>query len=166
MKGDRRYAPSGCFETFPFPLTNDYSKQLIEEVGDEYLTKSTEMLSRFQIGLTDLYNLFHTREESIHLNSTFKKKTLSDYFLKQFSAFRQIAIALDVAVFEAYGLILPKGTEPAAFLLHDFYNTDESNASGVVRFTIHPKVMKFVLDALLQLDHSRWQKEYASIWLY
>ncbi len=59
MKGDLRYTPSDCFETFPFP--NDL--QSLNDIGKRYdQQRQSIMLSR-QEGLTKTYNRFHDPQE-------------------------------------------------------------------------------------------------------
>jgi hypothetical protein len=50
-----RYTPSRCFETFPFPISN----QELEAVGEEYREFRRSLMSIHQEGLTRLYSRFH-----------------------------------------------------------------------------------------------------------
>ena len=50
------YTPSDCFETFPFPDGNGG----LVEVGQRYLTHRAEVMERHNIGLTAIFNLFHS----------------------------------------------------------------------------------------------------------
>lgn len=59
MKGDSRYTPTDCFETFPFFQTNDKLKTLGESY---YQIRRDSMLSRSE-GLTAYYDRFHDRGE-------------------------------------------------------------------------------------------------------
>lgn len=60
LKGDARYIPRDCFQTFPFP--DDMSR--LEGIGERYHeTRRGIMLNR-QEGLTDTYNRFHDPDES------------------------------------------------------------------------------------------------------
>jgi hypothetical protein len=60
MKGDLRYTPSDCFETFPFPI----NLPSLEEIGQRYYEhRQTIMLTR-QEGLTKTYNRFHNPQET------------------------------------------------------------------------------------------------------
>src|SRR5690606_16001459 len=60
MKGDLRYTPSDCFETFPQPT---HTPRMTEtgELLDSF--RRPLMLSR-QLGLTKLYNLVHDPDYS------------------------------------------------------------------------------------------------------
>ena len=63
LKGDLRYAPSDCFETFPFPAclrehsTADTSA--LESIGRQYYEHRQALMIDMQLGLTKTYNLFH-----------------------------------------------------------------------------------------------------------
>ncbi len=58
MKGDARYAPERCYESFPFP---EHSEQL-DEVGETYYGVREDIIRARQRGLTKIYN--HVRDES------------------------------------------------------------------------------------------------------
>ena len=72
MKGDLRYTPTDCFETFPFPK----NLQSLDDIGEHYHQhRQSIMLSR-QEGLTKTYNRFHdpheTAEDIVHLRELHK----------------------------------------------------------------------------------------------
>jgi hypothetical protein len=59
MKTDLRYAPSDCFETFPFP-----SKMgSLDSIGERYYTNRQSIMLTRQEGLTKTYNRFHAPQE-------------------------------------------------------------------------------------------------------
>ena len=58
MKDDLRYAPSDCFETFPFPQGYEDSAAL-EEIGQRYLTHRAGLMEMTEKGMTKTYNDFH-----------------------------------------------------------------------------------------------------------
>ncbi len=74
MKDDLRYAPSDCFETFPFPtalldsaatdLTHESTRQNLETIGDRYHQFSAELMVANNEGLTSTYNRFHDPAET------------------------------------------------------------------------------------------------------
>jgi len=83
MKGDLRYTPTDCFETFPFPSTIES----LENVGQRYHDhRQQTMLSR-QEGLTKIYHRFHA--------STEKSMDIQQL--------REMQIELDQHVITAYG---------------------------------------------------------------
>lgn len=59
MKGDLRYTPSDCFETFPFPA----NLQCLDAIGECYYTHRQSIMLTWQEGLTKTYNRFHDRQE-------------------------------------------------------------------------------------------------------
>lgn len=83
MKGDLRYTPSDCFETFPQPT---HTPRMTEtgELLDSF--RRPLMLSR-QLGLTKLYNLVHD----------------PDYSDADIDRLRETHVEIDEAVKEAYG---------------------------------------------------------------
>jgi hypothetical protein len=83
MKGDLRYTPSDCFDTFPFPESVDG----LDAIGEHYYThRQSIMLSRRE-GLTKTYNRFHNPEE-----------TAGDIV-----RLRELHVEMDRAVAAAYG---------------------------------------------------------------
>jgi hypothetical protein len=50
-----QYAPTDCFETFPFPLNTDS----LEDIGERYYTHRQSIMLTRQEGLTQTYNRFH-----------------------------------------------------------------------------------------------------------
>jgi hypothetical protein len=59
LKGDQRYTPTDCFETFPFPLNMDS----LEDIGERYYTHRQAIMLTRQEGLTKTYNRFHNPQE-------------------------------------------------------------------------------------------------------
>jgi hypothetical protein len=53
-----RYAPSDCFETFPFPQGYEDNAAL-EEIGQRYLTHRAGLMEMTDKGMTKTYNDFH-----------------------------------------------------------------------------------------------------------
>jgi len=60
MKDDPVYTPTDCFETFPFPRSDQWDR--LNEVGEQYHTLRTTVMERHDVGLTTLYNWFHDPE--------------------------------------------------------------------------------------------------------
>jgi methylase of polypeptide subunit release factors len=63
LKEDLRYSPSECFDTFPFPqgLWQTANPNL-STLGERYHEQRRALMKSLWLGLTDIYNLFHTRE--------------------------------------------------------------------------------------------------------
>ena len=85
-KDDFVYAPSDCFETFPFPKNWETHVDL-EAAGKEYYEFRAALMVRNNEGLTKTYNRFHDREES-------------DI---EITKLRELHAAMDRAVLDAYG---------------------------------------------------------------
>lgn len=62
MKDDLRYAPSDCFETFPFPEGYE-GDQMLEQVGQIYHDHRAELMVEADEGMTKIYNRFHQPDE-------------------------------------------------------------------------------------------------------
>lgn len=63
MKDDLRYAPSDCFETFPFPKAFD-SEPALESAGQAYHDFRAELMVARDEGMTKTYNRFHDANET------------------------------------------------------------------------------------------------------
>lgn len=83
FRGDLRYTPVTCFETFPFPGTNNS----FNVVGKHYYEYRQSIMQSTQKGLTATYNRFHDPNENHE-----EIKTLRD-----------LHIAMDNAVAKSYG---------------------------------------------------------------
>jgi len=83
MKGDLRYTPTDCFETFPFPE----STAGLDAIGQAYYEHRQAIMQARQEGLTKTYNRFHNPAE-----------TAADI-----ARLRELHMAMDQAVAAAYG---------------------------------------------------------------
>jgi hypothetical protein len=81
MKDDPVYTPSDCFETFPFPEGFEANTAL-EVAGLEYYEFRAALMQDLWLGLTEIYNLFHSpdNETLARLESLYRKRaTMSDW---------------------------------------------------------------------------------------
>jgi hypothetical protein len=62
MKDDLRYAPSDCFETFPFPPGYG-TDEVLEAVGQNYHSHRAALMIAADEGMTKTYNRFHKSDE-------------------------------------------------------------------------------------------------------
>lgn len=62
MKDDLRYAPSDCFETFPFPPGHE-AHAALEAAGQIYHDHRAALMVAADEGMTKTYNRFHNSEE-------------------------------------------------------------------------------------------------------
>jgi len=86
MKDDLRYAPSDCFDTFPFPFGFE-TLPTLEVTGSTYHNHRAVLMVARNEGMTKTYNRFHDSNE----NSG------------DIQQLRELHAAMDRAVLEAYG---------------------------------------------------------------
>ncbi len=154
-----RYAPSRCFETFPFPQNTNFKSKL-ETIGLIYHEHRKQLMFGMQLGLTKTYNLFHSnaivakQENVLDKQVVFLKKHLErtstnfiyDEALQNIIKLRELHVQIDEAVLEAY-----EWTDIQ--LRHDFYEVDYLPENDRIRYTIHPEARKEILKRLLALNH-------------
>jgi hypothetical protein len=171
-----RYSPSDCFETYPFPegLWQTPSAGL-SDIGSRYHEYRRRLMLSLWLGLTDVYNLFHSREMDMDLAKHFASRAKKDpagssipeehragavaFTLDAARAriveLRRLHVELDVAVRDAYGWHdLP--------LEHDFYEVETLPENDRVRYTISPAARKELLKRLLAENHRRAAAESAA----
>ena len=86
MKDDLRYAPTDCYETFPFPPVGD-AAAVLEKSGQDYYDFRALLMVRNNEGLTKIYNRFNRRQEQT----------------EDIHELRRRHDAVDRAVLDAYG---------------------------------------------------------------
>ena len=151
MKSDRRYTPSDCFETFPFPKNKP---NFLENIGAKYQELRGLIMNNLQIGLTRLYNLYHFEfltSVDIEVKSKQDRQTCQEAF-QDIHRLRELHKDMDKAVLEAYGWTDIQ-------LRHDFYEVDYLPENDRVRYTIHPDARKEILKHLLDLNHQYFEEE-------
>lgn len=153
-----RYSPSDCFETFPFPpgLWNTPNTKLAQ-LGEQYHEHRRVLIRQLWLGLTDVYNLFHSRELTPERVAKVSKKSLADAQagFERILELRRLHVELDTAVRDAYGWDVP--------LEHDFYEVETLPENDRVRFTISPAARKELLKLLLAENHRRAAAESGAI---
>lgn len=161
MKGDRRYAPTDCFETFPFPQhLNTEQKAKLEAIGEGYHEHRRHLMLSLQVGLTKTYNLFHEKDLPIaNIEKVSKQpKEVCEKGYQDILKLRELHIEMDNAVLSAYGWT-------DLNLAHDFYEVDYLPENDRIRFTISPDARREVFKRLLKLNHEiREQEEKAGLW--
>jgi hypothetical protein len=141
FKDDLRYTPTECFETFPFPVWRDETRERVRSAGCELHSLRARILILRNIGITELCNLVHDEDEDsadiAHLRSLHRQ--------------------LDAAVFSAYDW-----GEPPVYGFHAAFGdadefsepgADESNVSRRYRWT--EEVRLDVLVRLLEVNVER-----------
>jgi hypothetical protein len=130
------YTPTKCFETFPFPchvtlLETEGDATDVAILGEAYHGHRKAIMSERQVGLTQVYNLFHDAAEK-------------DGPIERL---RELHCKLDRAVVAAFGL-------DRITLNHGFYECRLG-----IRFTISESARHEVLQRLLKLNHEQYEKE-------
>ena len=141
LKDDLMYAPSDCFETFPFP-ENWTIHPALEPAGKAYYEFRAALMIRNNEGLTKTYNRFHDPDDR---DSEIVK-------------LRELHAAMDRAVLDAYGWTdLPLDCE---FLLD--YDVDEEEwgkKKKPYRYRWPDDVRDEVLVRLIELNAVRAKEE-------
>lgn len=126
MRNDPRYTPSSVFETFPFPEGNER----LAEAGRVLEHERREIMTRRNLGLTDLYSLVNDRGTSDSADSDVARM-------------REIHIELDRSVVDAYGW-------DDVPLDHGFHTYRQME-----RWMVSPVARVEILDRLLEENHRR-----------
>jgi hypothetical protein len=131
MKGDARYTPTDCFETFPLPHLTSQQRSFLDHNGEAYHEHRRQIMLARQEGLTKTYNRFHDPDDSA----------------EDITWLRELHMEMDRAVAATYGW-------DDLDLGHGFHET----AQGL-RFTISEPARREVLTRLLELNHERYAEE-------
>ena len=151
LKQDLRYSPSECFDTFPFPEGLwQTANPTLADIGERYHEHRRALMRQLWLGLTDIYNLFHTRDLTPAQVAKVSKKSPeeAEAGYQGILELRRLHWELDEAVRDAYGWYdLDLG--------HDFHEVETLPENDRVRYTISPTARKEVLRRLLALNHQR-----------
>lgn len=163
MKTDRRYVPTKCFDSFPFP--EEPTPSDLAPSGSQYHEHRRDLMQLMQLGLTKTYNLFHARElkEGAVAKASKQGPEVAAQAYQDLLTLRHLHRQMDEAVLAAYGW--HQDTDdwgPAIALRHDFYDVDYLPENDRVRYTIHPDARKELLKRLLKLNHQRHAEEVAA----
>lgn len=153
-----RYSPSDCFETFPFPqgLWQTPNSSLAT-LGEHYHEHRRALMKSLWLGLTDIYNLFHTRDLTPTEVARVSKKPLpeAEAGYQGILELRRLHRELDLTVRDAYGWT-------DLDLCPDFVEVETLPENDRVRYTISPAARKEVLKRLLAENHRRAAVEAAA----
>lgn len=175
MKGDRRYAPRDCFQTFPFPQNPFHDiESALEKLGEIYHDHRQNFMRSAQLGLTKTYNQFHNQWLSViesdvpekEIEKQFGKETLTlwnhlhrtpdtcdfNQAVSDILELRRLHREMDETVLKAYGWT-------DINLAHDFYEVDYLPENDRIRYTIFPAARKEILKRLLKLNHEINEQE-------
>ncbi|AZA65430.1 hypothetical protein EG345_12395 [Chryseobacterium carnipullorum] len=155
------FAPNDCFENFAFPKDIEN----LADLGNAYLLSRKELMLKTQLGLTKIYNLFHSSGISEEINENDKQvKLLRNHLIKidintsfeevidGIKRLRLLHKLIDEAVIKEYGWT-------DINLQNDFYDVEYLPEIDRIRYTIHPKARKEILKRLLMLNHQRYKEE-------
>jgi hypothetical protein len=183
-----RYTPSDCFETFPFPAGFETNTAL-DAAGREYYEFRAALLQDLWLGLTEIYNLFHSPDDEAlaRLEAFYRKRAATPDWrtaeavpadrspltlyatpaaaLAAVQRLRVLHAAMDTAVLTAYGWsdLLPKCT--CEFLLdYEEDEADEGESTGrrkkkPWRYRWPDETRDEVLARLLKLNAERAEEE-------
>lgn len=141
------YSLTDCFLTYPFPFVDANHEKLLIKIGKEYLICRNKLMTNFMIGLTKVYNIFHSFDPEV-----------SEVIKNDIKQLRNLQIELDNIVLNLYNY-------SDINLRHDFYEVDYLPENDRVRFTIHPDARKEILKRLLELNQKIHDEEVkAGLW--
>lgn len=163
------YSPSSIYQTFPIPsLIDDEILNYLTRIGLNYHEHRKLLMHNTQIGLTKLYNLFHSiglkqsvdfADKQVNGLRKYLEKTPNTINFEQAALgivkLRELHKEMDVAVLEAYDW-------QDLSLQHDFYEIDYLPENDRIRYTINPEVRKELLRRLLELNHEIHEEEMAA----
>ena len=176
LKQDLRYSPSKCFDTYAFPADLwQTANPPLADIGERYHEHRRNLMLSLWLGLTDVYNLFHSKTLEVDLQDHFASRAKKDpdglkipeehraralaftydAALAGILELRRLHIELDTTVRDAYGW-------QDLDLAHDFYEVETLPENDRVRYTISPAVRKELLKRLLKLNHERAAEEAAA----
>jgi len=132
-----RYSTSTSFDTFPFPQ-DAFESETLKTLGEEYGSIRRSVAIEMNVGLTDLYNIFHDQSATTNV----------------VRSLRNLHKKIDEAVVAAYGW-------NDLDLQHDFHEVPYLPENDRVRFTISETARVDVLRRLSELNRQRYEEEVA-----
>ncbi len=140
LKNDLRYSPTDALEPFAFPEGfRDASNGSLDDLGSKLHEARIKIMHTDRIGLTKLYNRFHTNTERD----------------PRIEGLRALQCEMDVSVTRAYGW-------DDLDLGHGFHEVPYLPEKDRVRFTISETARVEVLQRLSELNRLRYQEELAA----
>jgi hypothetical protein len=168
-----RYSPSDCFETYAFPAGIwQQPRPELAAIGAQYHEHRRMLMLRLWLGLTDVYNLFHSPTLPADLAKHYATRARKDpraegvpaehraavvaYTAAQAQAdieqLRALHVAMDSAVLAAYGW-------SDLDLAHGFVDVDTLPENDRTRYTISPAARRELLSRLLNENLARAAQE-------
>lgn len=135
------YTPTDCFANFPFPEGLwQTANPALASLGEHYHEHRRALMRQLWLGLTDIYNLFHTRDLTPTQVAKVSKKSVeeAEAGYQGILELRRLHRELDNAIRDAYGW-------NSLDLGHDFIEVETLPENDRVRYTISPAARKEVL---------------------
>lgn len=145
-----RYSPKDCFRTYPFPGNLWHTENpALAEAGERYHNHRKELMLYLGLGLTDIYNLFHTPALTPQLVDDTANSPTADPVEghKRLIKLRELHEELDLAVLAAYGW----SDLELEYAFHDIETLPENDRT---RYTISPTARKKLLSRLFNLNQT------------
>ncbi len=167
MRSDLRYNPSDIFDTFPFPAGFEPNapqpaapsdiRDRLDSLGARLDADRREVMTRIDIGLTTLYNLYHDPDLSpaAVMKAAKCSEENASWAVEKIIALRDLHRSIDEAVRDAYGW---KGLD----LQHGVHELEFLPENDRVRYTVSTEARKEILRRLLALNHKRHAEEVAA----
>ena len=139
LKSDLRYSQTDALEPFAFPVGfNDAQNDQLDGLGDRFHQARIEVMQSDRIGLTKLYNRFHSDIERD----------------PRIAGLRELQCEMDASIVRAYEW-------DDLDLEHGFHEVPYLPANDRSRFTISEPARIEVLQRLADLNRQRYQEEVA-----
>lgn len=139
LKSDLRYSPTDALEPFAFPPGfHDAPDEPLDGLGERLHQARIEVMRADRIGLTKLYNRFHTGTER-------------DPRIERLRALQR---EIDIAVASSYGW-------DDLHLEHGFHEVPYLPENDRIRFTVSETARVEVLRRLSELNRQRYEEEVA-----
>lgn len=136
------YAPTDCFETFPFP--HDYkSNQALMQAGESYFTTRARIMVENNEGLTKTYNRFNDPDEKS----------------ADITSLRHLHENLDREVIKAYGWSDLDLKYDFILDYEDGDNEESKSSKKPFRYKLTTELHDELLARLLKLNHQRYEEE-------
>jgi hypothetical protein len=160
-----RFTPSDSFQTFPFPPGLEPNNQApsnpcmakLEALGERLDLSRKEIMIRLNIGLTKLYNLYHTKEldtQTVRQASDCDEPNAA-WAVESIIKLRNVQKEIDETVLAAYGWNELR-------LDHGFYGLEFLPENDRIRYTVSDNARREILRRLLALNHERHEEEVAA----
>ena len=146
-----QYSPSDCFLTYPFPNgLSQIEDPRLAEIGERYHMHRKTLMQSLWLGLTKLYNLFHSPELSPQMVGKVSKKDAETSALgwDALLVLRRLHVTLDIEVRDAYRW-------QDLDLQHGFHEVETLPENDRVRYTISAAARREVLQRLLAENQAR-----------